>query len=91
MNKIWANKSLRLRLMLALSSITLLIWLIATAIECVSFKKEMNRQFDTQLVFFAERLASSNLMQGFHEVQEPEKRYEKHVDDDALALSLIHI
>ena len=88
MNKIWANKSLRLRLMLALSSITLLIWLIATAIECVSFKKEMNRQFDTQLVFFAERLASSNLMQGFHEVQEPEKRYEKHVDDDALAFAV---
>ena len=88
MNKIWANKSLRLRLMLALSSITLSIWLIATAIECVSFKKEMNRQFDTQLVFFAERLASSNLMQGFHEVQEPEKRYEKHVDDDALAFAV---
>lgn len=88
MNKLWQTFSLRLRLMIALSGISLLIWLIATGIEWGTFRKEMNRQFDGQQVLFAERLASSNLAEGFHTIQTPDHLYHKRVDDDALAFAV---
>lgn len=88
MNNIGKRLSLRLRLMLALSGISLLIWLIATGVEWFTFRKEMKRQFDGQQVLFAERLASSNLVEGFHTVQIPDHLYQKRVDDDALAFAV---
>lgn len=88
MNKLWSTLSLRLRLMLVLSGISLLIWLLATGVEWVQFRKEMNRQFDGQQVMFAEKLASSSLMEGFHTIQTPDHLYQKSLDDDALAFAV---
>ncbi|MBD4684535.1 two-component system sensor histidine kinase QseC, partial [Xanthomonas citri pv. citri] len=62
MLKRFANNSLRFRLIVILSGISLLIWFTATAIEWFKFREEMDKQFDTQQVLFAERLASSNIM-----------------------------
>lgn len=81
--------SLRARLIIILSGICFLIWSIATGFEWIKFRKEMNKLFDTQLVLFAERLASSNIMQGFHEINPLQGGFhQKHVDDDALAFAV---
>lgn len=82
------KNSLRFRLIVILSSISLLIWFIATGVQWFKFRKELNKQFDTQQILFAERLASSNLMQGFHEVLQFDASREKKVDDDALAFAV---
>lgn len=91
MFKRFANNSLRFRLIVILSGISLLIWFTATAIEWFKFREEMNKQFDTQQVLFAEKLASSNIMQGFHEIRPHHRRnvhHQKHINDDALAFAV---
>lgn len=90
MHNFLVHSSLRTRLIVILSSLSSLVWFIATGIEWCKFQKEMNKQFDTQQILFAERLASSNLMQGFHEIlpRSKENFHQRHVNDDALAFAV---
>lgn len=81
--------SLRGRLMLALSLVSLLIWLGSTAIQWRKVEGEINRLFDSQQILFAERIASSTILRGFHlsqpRVNRPSKRA---VPQEALAFAV---
>ncbi|WP_150539548.1 ATP-binding protein [Actinobacillus vicugnae] len=88
MIKSFNKHSLRYRLIVALSGISLLIWLISALIEWRVLHKEINELFDSQQIFFAERLASSNIAEGFHNVQNKSNFYQADVDDDALAFAI---
>lgn len=88
MAKLRKHRSLRNRLILALSGISLLIWLVSAIIEWRTLHREINALFDSQQVFFAERLASSNIADGFHTVQHKGGFYQADVDDDALAFAI---
>ncbi|WGE46917.1 ATP-binding protein [Actinobacillus equuli] len=88
MAKVLKNRSLKYRLLVTLSGISLLIWLISAMIEWRVLNKEINELFDSQQIFFAERLASSNIAEGFHTVQNKGGFYQADVDDDALAFAI---
>ncbi|MCK3655295.1 two-component system sensor histidine kinase QseC [Pasteurellaceae bacterium Macca] len=59
--KLIKNTSLRLRLILVISLTALLIWTLSTLTAWWQVRKEVNNVFDAQQIFFAQRLASSNL------------------------------
>lgn len=88
MNLSLHNSSLRRRLIFMLSGITLIIWLFSIVTGWVTLRKEIHELFDNQLVFFAERLASSNVSDGFHEIKDDLSSYQAEVDDDALAFAI---
>lgn len=88
MNLSLHNSSLRRRMIFMLSGITLIIWLFSIVTGWVTLRKEIHELFDNQLVFFAERLASSNVSDGFHEIKDDLSSYQAEVDDDALAFAI---
>lgn len=88
MMKLFKQRSLRARLIIFLSAITLLAMLIATLVGWVTLRKEINQLFDTQQIFFAERLASSGIAEGFLELQESQIFQAADIDDDALAFAI---
>ncbi|WGE89698.1 ATP-binding protein [Actinobacillus arthritidis] len=88
MTKILKTHSLLYRLIVTLSGISFLIWVISAMIEWRTLHKEINALFDSQQVFFAERLASSNIAEGFHSIQQKADFYQADVDDDALAFAI---
>lgn len=55
------NRSLRFRLILIITFVSLCIWLISSLVAWFQVRKEVDRMFDTQQILFAQRLASSNL------------------------------
>ena len=57
----WHKRSLRFRLIATLSLVSVLVWLISTAVAWFQVRKEVNQVFDAQQILFAERLASSDL------------------------------
>lgn len=89
MRKFFHQRSLRLRLIAFLSAISLVVWAMSAIIQWQKVEEEINRMFDTHQILFAERLASSNIMSGFHHSQpRPRKYQKKHIDDDALAFAV---
>lgn len=90
MINLFQNRSLRFRLVIALSSVSLIIWLITMITEWIKVRIEVDKLFDTQQILFAERIASSDIMQGFHEILELDSlpRHNKQLDDDALAFAV---
>ncbi|WP_233115867.1 quorum sensing histidine kinase QseC [Aggregatibacter actinomycetemcomitans] len=57
----WNNYSLRFRLIVTLSLVSVCVWLISTAVAWFQVRKEVNQVFDAQQILFAQRLASSDL------------------------------
>ena len=92
MNKLnWHKRSLRFRLIATLSLVSVLVWLISTAVAWFQVRKEVNQVFDAQQILFAERLASSDLRHLLTERHNPQPRrpFKKHrFDDDALAFAI---
>lgn len=88
MLKFGKNRSLRYRLIVSLSSITLLIGLISSIAGWLMLRKEINDLFDAQQVYFAERLASSNITKGEHELKLPSNTPKQNVEDDAIAFAI---
>ena len=92
MNKLtWHKRSLRFRLIATLSLVSVLVWLISTAVAWFQVRKEVNQVFDAQQILFAERLASSDLRHLLTERHNPQPRrpFKKHrFDDDAVAFAL---
>lgn len=58
---LFKNRSLRFRLMLVISLVSLFIWLFSSLVAWFQVRKEVDKMFDTQQILFAQRLASSNL------------------------------
>lgn len=93
---LWRHTSLRLRLMLVISTTALLIWAISTIVAWWQVRKEVNKVFDAQQILFAERLASSNLKTILIErrLDKPKRNPHRHkiskahFDDDALAFAV---
>ena len=87
----WHKRSLRFRLIATLSLVSVLVWLISTAVAWFQVRKEVNQVFDAQQILFAERLASSDLrhlLMDRHNTQ-PRRPFKKHrFDDDALAFAI---
>ena len=87
----WHKRSLRFRLIATLSLVSVLVWLISTAVAWFQVRKEVNQVFDAQQILFAERLASSDLrhlLMDRHNTQ-PSRPFKKHrFDDDALAFAI---
>ena len=87
----WHKRSLRFRLIATLSLVSVLVWLISTAVAWFQVRKEVNQVFDAQQILFAERLASSDLRHLLidrHNTQ-PRRPFKKHrFDDDALAFAI---
>ena len=87
----WHKRSLRFRLIATLSLVSVLVWLISTAVAWFQVRKEVNQVFDAQQILFAERLASSDLrhlLMDSHNTQ-PRRPFKKHrFDDDALAFAI---
>ncbi|QIW15792.1 two-component system sensor histidine kinase QseC [Pasteurellaceae bacterium RH1A] len=89
MRRFFENRSLRFRLVIALSLVSFVIWVLAMVVEWNKARDEVDKLFDAQQVLFAERLASSDIFQGFHEVRHRGlRRGAKKVDDDALAFAV---
>ena len=88
----WHKRSLRFRLIATLSLVSVLVWLISTAVAWFQVRKEVNQVFDAQQILFAERLASSdlrNLLMERHDKEKPRRPFKKHrFDDDALAFAI---
>lgn len=88
------QRSLRFRLIIVISFISLLIWTVSTAVAWFQVRKEINQVFDAQQILFAERLASSNLHTMLSERRPPESRKKRHLkaeyDDDALAFAVFN-
>ncbi|WP_018652805.1 ATP-binding protein [Actinobacillus capsulatus] len=82
------TRSLRYRLIVTLSGISFLIWVISIIIEWQVLHKEINELFDSQQILFAERLASSNIAESSHPIQNKEDFYTTNIDDDALAFAI---
>ena len=87
----WQKRSLRFRLIATLSLVSVLVWLLSTAVAWFQVRKEVNQVFDAQQILFAERLASSDLRHLLidrHNTQ-PRRPFKKHrFDDDALAFAI---
>lgn len=89
MRKFFHQRSLRLRLITFLSTLSLVVWAMSAVIQWQKVEEEINRMFDTHQILFAERLASSNIMSGFHHSQpRPRNIPKKHIDSDALAFAI---
>ena len=87
----WHKRSLRFRLIATLSLVSVLVWLISTAVAWFQVRKEVNQVFDAQQILFAERLASSDLRHLLIDRHNPQPRrpFKKHrFDDDALAFAI---
>ena len=87
----WHKHSLRFRLIVTLSLVSVLVWLISTAVAWFQVRKEVNQVFDAQQILFAERLASSDLRHLLIDRHNPQPRrpFKKHrFDDDALAFAI---
>ncbi len=87
----WHKRSLRFRLIATLSLVSVLVWLISTAVAWFQVRKEVNQVFDAQQILFAERLASSDLRHLLidHHNTQPRRPFKKHrFDDDALAFAI---
>lgn len=86
------KRSLRFRLIIVISFISLLIWTLSTTVAWIQVRKEINQVFDAQQILFAERLASSNLHTMLSDRRPPENRKKHHrkaeYDDDALAFAV---
>ncbi|MGR6979958.1 quorum sensing histidine kinase QseC [Testudinibacter sp. P27/CKL/0425] len=89
--------SLRLRLIIILSLVSLLLWFGAGAIAWFKAKDETDKVFDAQQILFAQRLATSNLKQILMQQRggrmadsfKPPRHIRKKVlDDDALAFAI---
>ncbi len=94
MSSLLKTRSLRLRLIIILSLISLAIWLISSLVVWRQAYKEVNEVFDTQQILLAKRLSTSSLRQilierhrngGFHENRRPVPH---HYDDDAMAFAI---
>ncbi|OOR98469.1 two-component system sensor histidine kinase QseC [Haemophilus paracuniculus] len=88
MLKFGKNRSLRYRLIVSLSSITLLIGLISSLTGWLMLRKEINDLFDAQQIYFAERLASSNITEGFQTLKTSSNAPTQNVEDDAIAFAI---
>ena len=88
MLNLFEKQSLRARLIIFLSLITLVVAVVTTIMGWKTLRKEINTLFDTQQIFFAERLASSKIAEGFHQVQESADFYFADVDDEALSFAI---
>ncbi len=88
MLNLFEKQSLRARLIIFLSLITLVVAVVTTIMGWKTLRKEINTLFDTQQIFFAERLASSKIAEGFHQVQENTDFYFADVDDEALSFAI---
>ncbi len=88
MLNLFEKQSLRARLIIFLSLITLVVAVVTTIMGWKTLRKEINTLFDTQQIFFAERLASSKIAEGFHQVQENTDFYFAVVDDDARSFAI---
>lgn len=86
------HRSLRFRLILAISLTALLIWIASTAVAWWQVRKEINQVFDAQQILFAERLASSNLhtlvMDSRMQKSGGKADRNAEYDDDALAFAV---
>lgn len=89
--------SLRLRLIIILSLVSLLLWFGAGAIAWFKAKDETDKVFDAQQILFAQRLATSNLKQILMQqrggrmadsFKPPRHIRQKVLDDDALAFAI---
>lgn len=90
MIKFFKKQGLRGRLIILLSSIALLVGIIATTVSWVKLRKEINDLFDSQQILFAERLASSGISKHFLKTQKRDGFYRAKVDDDALAFAIFN-
>ena len=88
MLNLFEKQSLRARLIIFLSLTTLVVAVVTTIMGWKTLRKEINTLFDTQQIFFAERLASSKIAEGFHQVQENTDFYFADVDDEALSFAI---
>ncbi|MBN6067997.1 two-component system sensor histidine kinase QseC [Aggregatibacter actinomycetemcomitans] len=90
----WNNYSLRFRLIVTLSLVSVCVWLISTAVAWFQVRKEVNQMFDAQQILFAQRLASSDLrtiLVGHHRGKPSKKRHgfkKPGYEDDALAFAI---
>ncbi|WP_233113402.1 quorum sensing histidine kinase QseC [Aggregatibacter actinomycetemcomitans] len=90
----WNNYSLRFRLIVTLSLVSVCVWLISTAVAWFQVRKEVNQVFDAQQILFAQRLASSDLRTILIGHQRGKPSYKRHgfkrpdYEDDALAFAI---
>ncbi|WP_051919098.1 quorum sensing histidine kinase QseC [Basilea psittacipulmonis] len=89
-------RSLRLRLIIALSLLSLIFWTISGVLVWLRASEEVNELFDAQQILFAQRLASSNLHELLNAseprkrlIQRQKRKYRKiNIEDDALAFAV---